>query len=243
MRKQFVSTITDFPRTLTRREANGIKKVIIEDNVEMPCCISMDTTEDGTLVIKNDGDCPENEEAAYTILCKEIGLVGASKKYYSDISVIFCDEGWMLVTLKKGALAIMMNGELAMPVVGDISGLGSVSESSVLHVDAQTLMGYVKYSKDKSKFPWEFEFVLSVTGEIIGDFKNLRVRLNSTEDIDISMGYYALYLQREQAKKNTKVAKKFMNQFTSGNTDVDEWDEDEETTEEDSDEEYDDEWE
>lgn len=210
MKKVFVCG-DDFPREILRSEAKGHKKIVIADDVEPTDIITM-RTEGDTLVIERGEDDGVDDEPAYVMLCKDFGLFGYEKKFYSKMSYILCDDGWMLVTLYKGAVVLNLNDKLMMPS-RDVTNLPKFDESSVLWVDKDLLMRYSQYMKDKSVYPFDFEFMVELGGTFAGKLSSFRFLHLDEEDVDLSLGYFAKYLQVKQAKEDAKKAQKLQAQI------------------------------
>lgn len=215
MKKVFIAD-EGFEREFSRNRAKGHKRLVIEDGVTIAEPIEMKTV--GTdLVISPKEDSEDNE--CYTMLCKEFGLVGGVAGFRNKISVIFLDEGWMLVTLLHGALVMNLDGELRMPIVGEDFSVPKVVTEDILWVNAEHLLEYSKYLGVKGMFMYDFEFVLEVGGDYINKMTSFYFRELTEETIDISLGYVAMYEQQEQRKAEAKDAKKLANALLNTGTD------------------------
>jgi hypothetical protein len=188
---------------ITRSRAKGHKRLVIDNNVEIVKPIELKT--DGTdLVASRTEETDDNE--VYTILTKEFGLVSGATGLENDISVILCDDGYMLVTLYKGAIAINIGGQLMMPVAGDVKA-PSVVESDILWIDADRILEYGKYFGTKGNFMFDFEWRLLLRGDRVNGLTNFHLQHLADKDIDLSLGYFAQYEQNIQLKEQAKEAK------------------------------------
>lgn len=233
MRKVFVSN-DEFPRVIERSGASGHKKIVIADDVKPSDAIVMRTDGDILRIEKDTSD--SDEEPVYCILCKEFGLFGYNKKFISRISYILCDDGWMLVTLIKGAFTVNLNEKLLLPSVG-VEDLPNLVEKEILWVDKEYLYRYCQYMKEQGYFPYDFEFVAEVSGGIVSGLSSFKFLHIGEEDVDLSLGKFAQFLQEQQNKEDARNARKLQQQFTQTNTADTQWDDDEEEEEDQWDEE------
>ena len=227
MEKQFVAD-AGFPHELLRSKAKGYKAIHIAEDVAMPCALEFKTGDNAILNIEA-VPFSGNEPDAYTILCKEFGLVGENIKFSSDISVIFCDDGWMLVTLHKGGFILNLEDRLLFASIG-ITEAPACDEDRILWVNADMLKGYAKYWGDKGNFVYDFEFFFTVSGGTIRGCKSFRLQHIDENDIDMSLGAFAQYQSQQEAKARLSQSKKalaFMGSAT-GAVEFDEDDDDEE---------------
>lgn len=242
MERQFVVD-AGFPHDLKRSRAKGYKSIVIDESATPPSSISFESDIDSsTLILKGSEISDETAEAEYTILCKEFGLFGYSAKFVSNISVIFCDNGWMFVTLHKGALAINLFDDVKVPVVG-YTEVPRCDLQTINWVDAEVLLGYVSYLGDKGNFSQDFEFGFDISGSKINGMKSIKVKHIAEQDIDISLGVFAKEQEAQEMKAQVKRVKEIQNMVFSSGTIADlEFDEPAETgesVEEDDDDEYD----
>lgn len=206
MQKLFVAN-EDFEKEYTRKKAKGHKRLIVGNDVEIIKPVSLHT--DGTdLVISKSEDASGTE--VYTMLCKEFGLVNGASGFKNKISVIFCDNGWMLVTLLHGALVMNLDNQLLMPTVGDDFSTPKVVKDDICWVDASMLLEYGKYYDLKGRFMYDFEWTFIVGGDNVNGMRNFSIQHISDEDIDISLGYVAQYEQQLQLKQDAKDAQNIM---------------------------------
>lgn len=233
MQKIFVSN-EGFERSIPRTRANGYKELVIADDVDVFSAVSVVSEED-KLVVKNVEQTEEDE--SYTILCDEFGLTGLSEGAFARVSIIFCDNGKMLVTLHEGCLILNLNGKLLMPSVG-VDKTPAVYESEIYWIKAETLLGYSKYLR-KGKFMYEYELMFVLKGSMVNKMHSFDLHTEPDMDIDISHGWIAKYEQEEQLKAEAKEAKAAFNSFMSSVDDEYEFDDEDDDSDDDDD---DDEW-
>lgn len=235
MKKIFIAN-DGFPREFSRKLAKGHKRLIINDDVESGKPITM-KTEGTNLVMETVEDTEENE--VYTILCKEFGLIGLTQGFKSKISVILLDDGWMLVTLLNGAIVTMIEDKPMMPIVGDDSEVPKrVVLDDAFWVNQEYLLSFSKNLDVKGQFMYDFEFVFTIGGDRINKMSNFYIKPEHDEDIDLSLGYFALYQQNQQSKADYRETKKVMRMVSNavqnvGSYDFDDDDEDEDDEDED----------
>jgi hypothetical protein len=233
MQKVFIAN-EDFEKEYSRSRAKGHTSIKVDDDVAVSDSIRI-VTEGTTLAIKKDNEGSGDE--VFTIPCKEFGLTN-----YGDvsakISVIFCDNGWMLVTLLQGALVLNLDGSLLMPTVGDVASTKVVKED-IFWVDAEKLLSYSKYFSDtQARFIYDIEFVFEVSGQYINGMTNFSLKPFHDEDVDLSLGYIAQYEQALENKKNAKDAKKMVSaMLNKSNSEPLDFDDDDEYVDEDYEEE------
>lgn len=242
MKKLFISD-EGFERVFDRSRAKGHKRLFIEDDVEVMSPVEF-VTQDTDLVMKKADDSDEQE--VYTMLCKEFGCVGLTTDFRSKISVIFLDDGWMLVTLLHGALVMNLENQLLMPTVGDDFKTPAVVHDDVCWVNANDLLEYGKYFGVKGQFMFDVEFTFLVGGDKINNMRNFSIRTISDEDVDLSLGYIAAYEQKMKAKEDMRETKKIMEATLGAGSssedtyEFDDDDEEEDYEDEDETDEYDD---
>lgn len=242
MKKLFISD-EGFERVFDRSRAKGHKRLLIEDDVEVMSPVEF-VTQDTDLVMKKADDSDEQE--VYTMLCKEFGCVGLTTDFRSKISVIFLDDGWMLVTLLYGALVMNLENQLLMPTVGDDFKTPAVVPDDVCWVNANDLLEYGKYFGVKGQFMFDVEFTFIVGGDKINNMRNFSIRAISDEDVDLSLGYIAAYEQKMKAKEDMRETKKIMEATLGAGSssedtyEFDDDDEEEDYEDEDETDEYDD---
>lgn len=226
MQKHFVAD-EGFPKELSRKRAAGYKKIIIDDSVVQPCAVDF-VTEGDTLRIMGKPIEEDGEEPFYIILTKEFGVVGEASKFSSKISIIYCDNGWMLVTLMDGALILNLMNQLLAPCV-NTEELPPFSEDNIYWVTEETMLSYAKYWDDKSTYPYDFEFVFVVKGGVVRNMHTFNVSHIGDEDIDMSLGQFALQQQRLMMRQQAKEAKKISSMIGSSTSTMD-WDDDDDNS-------------
>ena len=242
MKKLFIAD-EGFERVFERRRAKGHKRLVIDNDVNIMSPVEF-VTQDTDLVMKAVENSEEQE--VYTILCKEFGCVGLTTDFKSKISVIFLDDGWMLVTLLHGALVMNLENQLLMPTVGDDFKTPAVVPEDICWVNVDNLLEYGKYLGVKGQFMFDVEFTFLVGGDKINNMRSFSIKPIVDEDIDLSLGYIAAYEQRLQAKEAVKETKKVMKAVFAkepveeDDLDYGDEDEDEDDYDEDESDEYDD---
>lgn len=242
MTKKFIAD-EGFERVFERKRAKGHKRLVIDDSVNIMSSIEF-VTEDTDLVMKAVENSDEQE--VYTILCKEFGCVGLATDFRSKISVIFLDDDWMLVTLLHGALVMNLENQLLMPTVGDDFKTPAVVPDDICWVNADNLLEYGKYLGVKGQFMFDVEFTFLVGGDKINNMRSFSIKPIADEDIDLSLGYIAVYEQqlknKEAVRETKKVMKAVFSQASSDEDDLDYGDDDDEEYgyDEDDEDEYDD---
>lgn len=229
-----------FEREIPRINAKGYKRVVISDELEM--AMPFEFQSDGDDLVAVPAELEEGAGECYTMLCREFGLVGGSKGQRSKVSVIFCDDGLMLVTLYHGCLVMNLDHQLLMPMVGDDVEQPRVVNSDIMWVNADKLMGYKQYIGTKGYFLYDHEFMLELGGDNVKGMGNFIFRLLEDETLDISMGFVAQYEQTQMMKQQALEAKKMAAAVISGQwgsgydfDDEPEYDEPDETEEDDDD--------
>ena len=206
MQKIFIAD-EGFEREIKRSRARGHKVIKIDDDVEVGCAISMVTEGDVLRIHKIEHK--DNEQEVFVFLCKEFGLTDYDDTI-AKMSTIFCDNGWMLATLWDGAIIMNLENKLLMPVVGEHKSPKVVQED-IYWVNEEDLLGYEKYLEEpRGKFIYDYELFMTVTGQIIGSLRHLNIKFLPDEDIDLSLGVVANYLQSQQTKKDAKKASNLM---------------------------------
>lgn len=228
MQKLFVAN-EDYEKEFSRSRAKGHKRLIIGDDVEIIKPVKLHT--EGTDLVVSKGESSDDSEV-YTMLCQEFGLVGGVTSFRNKISVIFCDNGWMLVTLLHGALVMNLDKQLLMPTAGDDFTTPKVVKEDICWVTANDLLEYGKYFGVKGQFMFDFEWTFEVSGDRVNGMKSFSIKNIKDEDIDISLGYVARYEQQLQIKAEATEARNLMKNILQTGTgtsyEFDEEDEEEE---------------
>lgn len=204
-------------RVLSRSKSHGYKYLKFSDEVETGSVIKLET-EDDNLAVKVTGEQPVNG-TYYTFLTKEFGVYGKDIK--ALVSVIFCDNDWMLVTLKEGTILINHEDQILQPAVGE-DAYPPVYADEIVWINAETLLSYKNYMKDElQKGHWQdFEYTYTVAGGIKGGLQSTTIKHHETESIDLSLGYIdelrKKLEKREEAKSARNMLDMFSNQSSSG---------------------------
>lgn len=225
-----------FAHEVLRDRAKGYKRVVIDEELELASPFKFETQ--GTDLVAVPTEPVEGEGEVFTFLCREFGLAAGDKGLRTKVSVIFCDTGWMLVTLHHGSMIMNIDGQLMMPQVGDDLETFKVVPDNVLWVDADKLLGFGKYLETKGQFMYDFEFMLELGGDNTKGMGQFFFRCLHEETTDISLGYVAQYEQNLIKRAEAREAKKQFEQvaaFMRGGYQKPEFDEPEPRSEEEED--------
>lgn len=237
MQKIFVAD-EGFKREFARSRAKGHKNFVISDDVE--CFDSVSLRTDGTTLVMDKLEKDESDEECYIVLCKEFGLVGESMGHTSDLSVILLDDGWMLVTLVRGAVVINLDEKMLMPSVG-VDKVPPVAPEDIYWVTADYILSYAKYWDIKGKFIYDYELMLTLAGQFNNNLQRTKIHLIDEDCIDISLGYIAQYEQEMAKRQEAKAAADMYNEIMKSSSessyefDEDDFDEDEDEEEDEDD--------
>lgn len=204
----------NFSHEVPRSNANGYKSVVIPENMEIASPFEFQTNGDTLAMVP--AEYVEGNAECYTMLCREFGLVGGGKGTRSKMSVIFCDDGWMFVTLYHGCLVMNLDDQLLMPMVGDDIEQPQVNNDSILWVNADKLLGYKCYIGDKGRWMYDYEFMFELGGDNVKNLGNFIFRHNEEEDLDISLGHIAMWEQTQVKRQEAHAAKRMMAAVWSG---------------------------
>lgn len=222
MSKIFIATDENFKREYVRKGAKGYKRVVIADDV----------TTSTPVEIKSDGDtlrvvscADDGQEPSYMILCNEFGMMGYTQaknnEFKSEVSVLSLDGDYMLLTLYSGALLLNMADTVIMPNTKvEIPPRGSAQE--ILWCDYKFFERYMKYVDDmESRFYYDFERHYIIGGGRTPT-NGVDTYLDSTyfkelkeQNIDLSLGLYASYVQQSQLKAEAKQSQAEMKNIVS----------------------------
>lgn len=208
--KSFFGNLTD--REFSRRKCHGYKKLVFDEGVVTGSVLDMVSGDDGeSLVVKATGETPV-EGTGYTFLCKEFGLYDDSVS--AKVSVIFCDNGWMLVTLLEGSFLIKHEDEILQPTVGSGS-YPAVYKDEILWVDADKLLSGKKYfGSEFQQINWQdFEYIFTVSGCIKNKLLSFRCKHHYDEYIDLSLGYIAKLEEKLLRKKQEEASRSILSMF------------------------------
>ena len=137
----------------------------------------------------------------------------------ADVSVINLDNGYMLVTLYKGAIITYLNGEICIPNV-EQTDFPNFTTDDIYWVTQETLLSYSKYMETKGSFMYDFEFFYTLSGEVKNGLSNFKYCYSGEKDVDISLGKYGVFLQNRKNKEDANKAKKLSNLFVSSSDDM-----------------------
>lgn len=213
MQKVFIANASDLETRIYNRErAGGYKRLVIDDSVDSMDAIEIKT--EGTDLVVSKVTYVENADEEYVILCKEFGLVGLDIDFRSDISVIFLDGGYMLVTLRKGGLVINLDDKLLMPNLG-VSRIPNVNTEEILWIKADFILSYSKYWGTAGRFMYDMEIFLNIGGDYKNQMWNSKLLPYPDQHIDISLGKIAQWEQLQQTKQEAKAARSFVDGLLS----------------------------
>ena len=196
---------------ITRSRANGYKHLIIDNKVEVPCMVevvSEDLDTDAPKLVVKPLHTNDKEPDKYIFLCKSIGLVGYSASFENKVSVIFCDDDWMLVTLHKGMLVLQEDEETLKVFVVGVENVPMIEKDNILWKNSKDLMSFIRYTGVKSTFPFDFEFMFKLEGGISITMENFCLKHLDSEDIDISMGAFAILSESVDTQEIQETEKK-----------------------------------
>ena len=138
---------------------------------------------EGTSIVVEPAEPSEDNSQGYLLYCKEFGTVSG---YEADFRVLFCDAGYMLITLKTGVLALSTDDGIILISSEPVEA----SNNNITWYNINTFLGYMPRFGTKGMFSHDIEWSFSSNG------KNLVS--NSGLDRDISLGYLALYEQKHR---------------------------------------------
>lgn len=215
--KTFVG-LEESNKVYKRSLAHGYKYLVIDDEVKMASPLSFVTdTYEGENALRVTVDKTVEgkvENPQFTFMCKEFGIYGAKNNMYAKVSVIFCDDGNMLVTLLDGTLILNINDDLVQPVVGGMNTTKVVADE-ITWINADFLLARREYFT-KVKFAnvnvHDFEYVFTLKADV----DSFTLRREDGEYVDLSLGYTALLEEQELKKKQALEAKKLVSLTTGG---------------------------
>lgn len=173
---------------LERHASHGYKKIKVSKDLGIGNLINFRTEGDCLVLDKMDGSIDISKDAI-TFICKSFGVSGDIK---SKISVIFCDDGNMVVTLYEGMLCIEHEGKVITPVAGDVD-VTSFNMGGVYWVTEDTLLSLKQYfgTELQGRYTQDFEYVFTVCGGIKGGCTNWSNKCHKDEYKDLSLGFIA----------------------------------------------------
>ena len=223
MKRRFYCLVEEPVSLLTRNSAYGYGGIeISEDCYKGVCAVDFSTVEAGeksSLRVERQDMSAEEVDSlqAVTLLCKEFGILTLKKEEPANVNIIFCDNGYMLVTLLSGCIFANLP-EMIAPIFTyeDKTKSPSFAQSAmsqVLWVDADTLMSYATYMGDAGKFMYDFEFSFELEGSVVDGTRKFNWKHIKESDIDISLGYFAQFLQEKDTKERAFKARQMAKMF------------------------------
>ena len=187
--------------SVTREKAKGYKALSVDaktnDNVKIR------TKDNDTLEIYKVEE-EESDEFSYLILCNEFGLLGLDKDFKSKIDVMFLDDGYMLIELKKGHCVCLNDDGMQMFSTEEI--VPQIKEhmngsTNILWVDESYLLSYLTNENITEKYLFVFDVIFSLVlgGTVVikdsysKGTEQFEINVDEDNTIDISLGYIAKY--------------------------------------------------
>lgn len=219
----------------TRSSCHGYKVLKIAEEVEMASPLEFVTENENELVLRVAEESDDNAE--YTFICDEFGLYDYKNKggMSAKVSVIFCDDGKMLVTLHQGTLILNYEDNLIQPVVG-VEDCPRVVADDIYWVNADILLSNKAYFGDtiRQVHTQDFEYMFTLSGGKTNGCSSFKLKCHRDEYIDLSLGHVAIMEEEEKKKEEAKRAKQMLKMSvpvmeTSSGLDLDDvFDDDEE---------------
>lgn len=208
----------DFDKVFTRKRAKGYKSLVVDDNVEIAKPVVATTYEDEAgvshLKITKSDEPVDEKQMEYMFLVREIGAVPTEAKA-TELEIIFLDNGWMLVTLKKGAAAIKLNDTVTIPTLNyNLSNKVVVSTIKWLNTEdlISVSMSYNKTNNTDLEGTFVYDYIYNMCVRSTLPTSN-GVTYTFYSITDISLGAIALY-QQNKARKEQGIAFKKQMQAT-----------------------------
>ena len=187
--------------SVTRGKAKGYKALSVD--AETNDTVKIRTKDNDTLEIYKVEE-EESDEFSYLILCNEFGLLGLDKDFKSKIDVMFLDDGYMLIELKKGHCVCLNDDGMQMfsteEVVPQIKEHMNGS-TNILWVDESYLLSYLTNENITEKYLFVFDVIFSLVlgGTVVikdsysKGTEQFEINVDEDNTIDISLGYIAKY--------------------------------------------------
>lgn len=206
-----------FPRSFTRVQAKGYKTLEIASDVTYTSYVDLFTEGDSLVLRTVDRKEADGSDEAYMLLCREFGLAGyrGKDRFRSQVSVLFLDNGWMLVTLWKGAVVVSLDGKLVIPNTG-VATYPDVPGEDIYWLNGDKLMDYASYIKNVGSFLYDLELSLVLGGDNAEGMESFSFSHQADEDIDLSRGYIARYLQEHELKQEANAANSVLDLLAGG---------------------------
>lgn len=196
---------------LTRSLSHGYRKAVIDESLTIGSVIETVTDENTLVYRKTDGEFELGKDKL-TFVCKTFGV---TKDTPAKVSIVFCDNKDMIVTLHEGAIICMVNDKMVQPSVGNIQTTSPVA-SEVLWLDQDTFLSMKNYFGDEyhNKYWQDFEYFFTVQGGIdkVG-CESFKLKKHNDEYVDLSLGYVATMKEQDEIHKQKREAEKIANMF------------------------------
>ena len=187
--------------SVTREKAKGYKALSVD--AETNDTVKIRTKDNDTLEIYKVEE-EEPDEFSYLILCNEFGLLGLDKDFKSKIDVMFLDDGYMLIELKKGHCVCLNDDGMQMFSTEEI--VPQIKEhmngsTNILWIDESYLLSYLTNENITEKYLFVFDviFSLELGGTVVikdsysKGTEQFEINVDEDNTIDISLGYIAKY--------------------------------------------------
>ena len=197
--KKFINLIGK--DSVTREKAKGYKALSVD--AETNDTVKIRTKDNDTLEIYKVEE-EESDEFSYLILCNEFGLLGLDKDFKSKIDVMFLDDGYMLIELKKGHCVCLNDDGMQMFSTEEI--VPQIKEhmngsTNILWIDESYLLSYLTNENITEKYLFVFDVIFSLVlgGTVVikdsysKGTEQFEINVDEDNTIDISLGYIAKY--------------------------------------------------
>lgn len=187
--------------SVTREKAKGYKALSVDAKTNDT--VKIRTKDNDTLEIYKVEE-EESDEFSYLILCNEFGLLGLDKDFKSKIDVMFLDDGYMLIELKKGHCVCLNDDGMQMFSTEEI--VPQIKEhmngsTNILWIDESYLLSYLTNENITEKYLFVFDviFSLELGGTVVikdsysKGMEQFEINVDEDNTIDISLGYIAKY--------------------------------------------------
>lgn len=216
---------------LTRSLSHGYKKAVIDESLSIGTAVKTVTEDDTLLFTATEGEYEYGVDRL-VFVCKTFGV---TPDIPAKVSIIFADDGNMIVTLHEGSIMVDFNGKMVQPMVGQ-TGLTTARLDEVLWVDCNNFLSNKAYfgSELQNKYWQDFEYVFTVTGGIDkANCQSFKLKKHKEEYIDLSLGYIATLEEEQLRKEKRKELAKMQSMWSSPRTTDLEFDIDESIDDED----------
>ena len=187
--------------SVTREKAKGYKALSVD--AETNDTVKIRTKDNDTLEIYKVEE-EESDEFSYLILCNEIGLLGLDKDFKSKIDVMFLDDSYMLIELKKGHCVCLNDDGMQMFSTEEI--VPQIKEhmngsTNILWIDESYLLSYLTNENITEKYLFVFDVIFSLVlgGTVVikdsysKGTEQFEINVDEDNTVDISLGYIAKY--------------------------------------------------